>query len=216
MADLHFEVTGVAPVEFAAAPMLGFQLAVSNRAGPDPIQGVTLRVQIQFEVARRNYSASEKSNLLDLFGEPGRWGQTLRPLLWTHVQTSVPPFSGRTLIELQVPCTFDFNVAATKYFYGLETGEIPLTLLFSGTVFEADPLGVVRVSPIPWDKETRFRLPLAAWRDMMDAYYPNTAWLCLRRDAFEHLMDYKTRHGIPTWEIALERLLAEASRPAPL
>ena len=39
----------------------------------------------------------------------------------------------------------------------------------------------------------------------MDTYYPNSAWLCLRRDIFERLYEYKTRHGIPTWEAALER-----------
>ena len=43
---------------------------------------------------------------------------------------------------------------------------------------------------------------------MMDTYYPNSAWLCLRRDIFERLYEYKMRHGIPTWEAALEKILA--------
>jgi hypothetical protein len=46
---------------------------------------------------------------------------------------------------------------------------------------------------------------------MMDAHYPNSAWLCLRRDAFERLYQYKVRHGIPTWEEAIERALMQES-----
>ena len=42
---------------------------------------------------------------------------------------------------------------------------------------------------------------------MMDEHYPNTAWLCLRRDVFERLHQYKTDRGIPTWEQALESML---------
>jgi len=106
-----------------------------------------------------------------------------------------------------VPCTFDFNVAATKYFHGLSGGDVPLTFLFSGTVFYADAHGTLQVAPIPWDKEARFRLPIKAWNEMMDIYYPNTAWLCVRRDVFERLYQYKISNAIPTWEETLEALL---------
>jgi hypothetical protein len=111
-------------------------------------------------------------------------------------------------IDLVVPCSFDFNVAATKYFHSLEDGEIPLLLQFSGNVFyAAEEGGTLQVAPISWDKETRFRLPVRVWREMMDAYYPNTAWLTLRRDVFERLYQFKVRHGIPTWEETIERVL---------
>ncbi len=106
-----------------------------------------------------------------------------------------------------MPCSFDFNVAATKYFAGLTTGEIPLRLLFSGTVFYAGEEGTLQVAPISWDQEAAFRLPQATWREMMDLYYPNTAWLSLRRDVFERFYQYKTQRGIPTWEQALECVL---------
>ena len=43
---------------------------------------------------------------------------------------------------------------------------------------------------------------------MMDLYYPNHAWLCLERDAFERLYDYKRRRGLPTWERTIEELLS--------
>jgi hypothetical protein len=42
---------------------------------------------------------------------------------------------------------------------------------------------------------------------MIDHYYPETAWLCVRRDVFDRLRSYKARHGIPTWEQTLERML---------
>lgn len=210
MPDLSFQVASVEVVAFAAVPTLSFRLQVSNAPAEQKIQTVALRCQILFDVTKRKYSAEEQSKLRDLFGEPERWSQTLRNLLWTHVSCVVPPFAAGTRAEIQVPCTFDFNVAATKYFHGLGAGEIPLVFQFSGTVFYEDAEGRVLVAPISWEKEARFRLPVTTWREMMDAYYPNSAWLCLRRDIFERLHEYKIRNGIPTWEQALEEVLASA------
>ncbi len=206
MPDLHFRVNLASVTPDAAAPLLTLQLEIDN-AGGELIHSIVLRCQIQIETTRRNYAEEDQRQLRDLFGEPHRWGQTLRSMLWTHAHVVVPPFTGRVVTDLQVPCTFDFNVAATKYFAALHEGEIPLLLMFSGSVFYADDDGALQVAPISWNKETRFRLPLKIWRDMMDAYYPNSAWLCLRRDAFERLLAYKTLNGIPTWEKALERLM---------
>ncbi len=110
-------------------------------------------------------------------------------------------------MELQVPCTFDFNVAATKYFHGITEGDIPLSFLFSGTAFYAAQ-GSLRVTPIPWDREAKYKLPVRVWRDMMDMYYPNSAWLSLRKDVFERLYQYKMSKGIPTFEEALGGLLS--------
>ncbi len=88
--------------------------------------------------------------------------------------------------------------------------------MFSGTVFKTGPDGALQVSPIPWDKETRFRLPVRLWREMMDYFYPHTAWVCLQRDAFERIHDYKVLNGIATWEKALDKLLAQASKAVPV
>jgi hypothetical protein len=41
---------------------------------------------------------------------------------------------------------------------------------------------------------------------------PFSAWLCLRQDVFDQLYQFKVRHGLPTWEQAIERLLALADR----
>src|SRR5580658_2535213 len=208
MPDLNFKLEDAQAVQYAAAPLLSFRLRVSNNGDEEAIHAVVLRAQIQLEVTRRHYRAEEQAKLLDLFGQPERWGQTLRNLLWTHAIVVVPPFAKETVSELQVPCTFDFNVAATKYFHGLSEGDLPLNFLFSGTVFYPSPDGQLQVSPISWDKETKFRLPLKVWKDVIDHYYPNSAWLYLRRDVFDRLYQYKVRHGIPTWEQVIERVLA--------
>lgn len=207
MPELNFKVEEAIVVPFAVVPTIALKLRIANAIAGEMIHTVALRCQIQIEVTRRRYAAEEQSKMRDLFGEPERWSQTLRSLLWTHVSAVVPSFEDNTLAELPIPCTFDFNVAATKYFEGLTGGDIPLHLMFSGTVFYAGPDDVLQVAPISWEQEAKFKLPVKVWRDMMDAYYPNTVWLNLRRDVFERLYQYKTQHGIPTWEQALERVL---------
>jgi hypothetical protein len=208
MPDLNFTVESAESVPFAAAPALSLKLKVTNPQPDEAIHTIALRAQIQIESTRRRYSDAEKAKLLDLFGEPDRWSRTLRSMLWTHASVVIPGFAGSTVADLQIPCTFDFNVAATKYFHGVNEGDIPLNLLFSGTVFYALPDGTLQVAPIPWNKEARFRLPVQVWRKMMDEYYPNSAWLAIHRDVFERLYEFKVRNGIPSWEEALDRLLA--------
>jgi hypothetical protein len=208
MPDLNFKVEGAQAVPYGASPLLSFTLRVTNDGPETAIHSVVLRAQIQIDVTRRHYTPKEQSKLQDLFGEPDRWAQTLRSLLWTHAIVIVPPFAKETVVELQVPCTFDFNVAATKYFHGLADGDLPLNFLFSGTVFYPGDNDHLQVAPISWDKETKFKLPLKTWRDLIDHYYPNSAWLYLRRDVFDRLHQYKVRHGIPTWDQVMERVLA--------
>ena len=210
MPDLSFLVEKAEAQRFAAAPTLIFKLRITNANPSETIHTVALRSQIQLEVTKRQYTAEDQRKLRDLFGEPDRWSQTLKTLLWTHASVVAPAFEHSIVVDLPVPCTFDFNVAATKYFHGLTDGDVPLTFLFSGTVFYANEEGAMQVAPIPWDKEAKFRLPRQAWSEMMDIYYPNTAWLCLRRDVFERLYQYKVEHGIPSWEQALENLLPAA------
>jgi hypothetical protein len=213
MPELDFRVESVAAVPYAAAPTLAFRLRVTNANREEMIHSMALRAQIQIEVTRRHYSADEQARLRDLFGEPGRWGQTLKTMLWTHVAVNAPPFQGETTVDIPVPCTFDFNVATTKYFHGLTEGDLPLNCLFSGTVFYQSEQEGLQVAPISWEKEAKFRLPLKIWKQMIDEYYPNTAWLCMRRDAFERLYEYKVRNGIPTWEEVIERIFQNADEP---
>jgi hypothetical protein len=115
-----------------------------------------------------------------------------------------------------VPCSYDFNVAATKYFAALEGGSIPLCFLFSGTIFHQAEGGSLQVAPISWEKTCDFRLGVSLRREMMDHYYPNTAWLELHKDVFRRLQQYRSRLGLPSWERTLENLLSrEEERVAP-
>jgi Family of unknown function (DUF6084) len=218
MPDLNFQVEGAEPVSFAASPLLAFKLRIAD-GDPDAlartIQTVALRAQIRIEPARRTYSRGEQAGLLDLFGEVQRWAQTQKSMLWTHTSLIVPPFERETLVDLHLSCTYDFNLGITKYFHSLQNGEIPLCFLFNGTIFYSEQDGALQVAQISWEKEASYRLPLDVWRRMMDLYYPNTSWLCLRTDVFDRLYHYKTTSGLPTWEQALERLLPPAGGGGP-
>jgi Family of unknown function (DUF6084) len=211
--DLNFTVENAEVEPHAAAPLLIFKLRIAETAAaedPTAIPAIALRCQIRIEPTRRRYAPGEEEKLLDLFGTPERWGQTLRTALWTHASVVVPPFTGNTVVDLPVPCSFDFNLAATKYFHALENGEVPLCLLFSGTIFYTDSEGYLQVSQIPWEKEASFRLPVQVWKDMMERYYPKSAWLCLERDTFDRLYRYKSSRSLPTWEQAIDTLIDSA------
>jgi len=211
MPDLSFQVEDAQPVRIAASPLLALRLRISNTRPEEAIHAILLRSQVQIEATRRRYSAGDQAALVDLFGEPERWGQSLRGLLWTHTSVIVPSFTGTTLVELQLPCTYDLNVASAKYFSALEEGEVPLCLLFSGTIFYRAADAALQVAQIPWDKEASYRLPVRVWQEVMDLYFPNSAWLSLRKDVFERLAEYKSRNGLPTWEHAIDNLLQHAS-----
>ena len=177
MPDLNFVVEGAEAVTYAASPLLNLKVRITNRDPEEAIQNVLLRCQVQIETVKRQYNSEEKAKLFELYGEPERWGQTLKTMLWTHSNVTVQPFSATVAIDLPLACTFDFNVAATKYFDGLEDGDIPLCLLFSGTVFYHDASGSLQIDQISWEKEANYRLPIRVWQQMMEHYYPNSAWL---------------------------------------
>jgi len=208
--DLNFQIEGVEPLLHAATPFLEFHLRATNSNPDEVIHAIALRVQIQLDVTKRKYDVSDHERLLDLFGAPDRWSQTLRAMLWTFVNVTVAPFSGTSVTKLQVPCTFDFNVAATKYFYALDDGEVPLTFLFSGTIFYEGQEGEFQVAQISWSKEAIYRMSVQVWKEMMAHYYPNIAWLALRQDVFDRLFRYKSRHGTPTWEQVFTQLLNQS------
>ena len=213
MPNLDFGIEGAEVPEFAAVPSLLFKLRIENLE-EEPIRSVALNTQIRIAATQRHYDAAEQERLLELFGAPNRWKDTLRSLLWTHSVVQVPRFSGSTVVDMPVPCTYDLEVVATKYFYALEDGEVPLEFLFSGTVFYAAEGGRLQTARISWEKEAEFRLPVRLWKEMMERYFPNSAWIRLRKDAFDELYDYKIRMGLPTWEATVEALLRASEQGA--
>jgi hypothetical protein len=210
MPKLAFQIRGAEPACSTAAPAVALHLEISNTPQDQAIQTLLLTSQIQIEAARRRYSAAEEGHLRDLFGERERWGRTLRPLLWTNLTTTVPGFTGSIGIKLEVPCTFDLDVTASKYFYGVDSGTVPIVILFSGTVFYRAAANLLQAAPIPWNTEARFALPAGIWKECTELHCPNTAWLGLRKDNFERLYDFKIRHGLATFDEAVERMLAHA------
>ncbi len=207
MPELAFRVEGAEVERFAAAPLIRLRLHVTNVEPAVRIRNVLLQCQIRIEATRRFYGSAEQSRLRELFGEPKDWSHTLRSLLWTHVNVTVPAFAGECIVDLPVPCSYDFNLAIAKYFYGLDAGEVPLLLLFSGTVFYDNAAGALQLDQIAWSKEANFRLPVSLWQEMTAHYYPDGTWLCLSRAVFERIYGYKRAHGFLTFEQALESLL---------
>jgi hypothetical protein len=216
MPDLSFEILSASPAVEMITPAITFELRLTNRAREESIQTVLLRCQIQIEVARRRYTTQEQQQLRDLFDEPSRWSDTLRPITWSNLSLNVPAFADATVYSLIVPCSFDFSIATAKYFHAIEAGEVPLTFLFSGSVFYSGSEGFLQVAPISWNKEARFHLPVETWKSVMDLHYSNAVCLNLRRDVFDELYRFKTSLGVATFEETIQRMLAIAERERPL
>ena len=207
--ELEFSIERVEPLRFAAVPTLGFGVRIERVGGP-AVRSIALNAQIRIAATRRPYDPATQERLIELFGGPEVWGRGLRSLPWTNAVGQVPPFDDSTVLELEVACTYDFEVAASKYLHALSDGEVPLELLFSGTVFYSGAQGALQVALVPWEKEATYRMPVRAWREMMDHYFPNSAWLRLRRDSFDRLYAYRSRNALPSWERTVDALLDEA------
>ncbi|MEY2553945.1 MAG: hypothetical protein QOC57_1805 [Ilumatobacteraceae bacterium] len=208
MSPVSFDVVGARVEAYAAVPTLVLRLRVVA-ADAQRVHAIVLRCQIMIEPQRRTYSDDEELRLTELFGETPRWGDTLRPFLWTNIATTIPGFVSTTEIDLPITCTYDFEIAAAKYMHSLEDGEIPIVVMFSGTVFGRGETGL-STTPVSWSEEAAYRLPTQLWRDMMDLYFPNTGWLRLRRETLDALLRYKADRGLLTWDETVERLLKEA------
>ena len=203
--ELSFSVEGAARVEHAAVPTLRFEVRVDSDT---PVRSVLLDVQLQIAARRRGYDERAHDRLFELFGPEKDWGTTLRTFPWTRTTLVVPAFSGSTVVALDVPCSYDLEVAASRYLDALQDGEVPLELLFSGSVFYEDD-GRLQTTRLSWDKEAEYRLPVRVWKETMERYFRGTAWLRLRKDSFDRLSAFKSRNALATWDDALDALLAE-------
>lgn len=206
--ELEFAVTGASALRGAAVPTVTLDLELRRTRGA-AVRSATLGVRIDIASARRAYDRDTEARLADLFGDPERWGTTLRTLGWARTTVLVGPFDDVSHVELPLGLSYDFDVAANKYLHALRDGEIPLDLMFTGSVLY-DAGGRIQAAPIPWDREATYRLPVSVWREAMDAAFPGSAWLRLRRDVFDRLNAYRAGRALPSWEAAIEALLEEA------
>jgi len=208
MIDLSFSILRVKPLAHAIVPTLAFRLQIRTT---QPVYAILLRCQLQIEPRRRKHSDSEKERLVDVFGTAERWGETLRPLTWSQSTINVPHFESSVEVDLPVACTYDFEVTAAKYLTAISDGEIPLRFLFSGTMFVKSPAGFL-VQQIPWDKETSYRMPIAGWRELLDAYFPDSAWIRVSRETLDVLQRFRAKNGLTNWDETIEAMLGEAVR----
>ncbi|MBO0819923.1 MAG: hypothetical protein J2P26_03630 [Nocardiopsaceae bacterium] len=208
MAELTFGCAEVRAARRTATPTLTFALTINEKTNAK-IHAIALRCQIRIEPQRRRYSPAEAERVADLFGDPSRWADTLKPIQLAAVSTMVPGFRSSTEIDLDVPCTYDLEVASARYLQALDDGTIPLLLLFSGTVFVANG-DRFAVELIPWSAETSCRMPVSAWQDVVDQHFPGSAWLSCRRETLDELLAFKASRALPTWDATLTTLLKEA------
>lgn len=204
--ELRFGVDGVDVLDPAAVPTLEFELRIEAPAEV-AIRSLMLNVQLQIAARRRPYDELAQKRLVELFGTPDRWGSTLRTLPWLRTTMIVPPFERETTVKLPVELSYDLEVAAARYFFALEDGEVPLELLFSGSVFYAGEDGRLQTTLLDWASEAEFALPVATYRQAMDRHFRGSAWLRLERQTFDRLYDYKAERALASWEAAIDSLL---------
>ena len=208
VADLTIDVVGVRVERYAAVPTIMWSFRMRESTGAT-VHTVALHTQVRIEAQRRHYDGDERDRLLDMFGEAAQWGESLKPFVWAHIDATVSGFTDETVVELPMACTYDFEVIGAKYLHALNDGEVPLVFLFSGTVFTKGENGFA-AGLVPWHLESRFRLPVAVWREMMDAYFPGGGWLRMDRQSIDRLQAFKARRALPTWEQAIAALFKEA------
>lgn len=211
MTDLVFDCVGARPDRLTMTPSLTLELRISD-TDTGRVDAIALRCQIRIQPHTRLYSAQEAQRLHDLFGDTDRWEDTLKPLQLANLSLMVPGFTGSTTVDLPLPCTYDLEIASTKYLNGLDDGVVPLLLLFSGTVFGTQD-GQRFVQQVPWSKEATFGLPVQIWRETMDLHFPNSAWLRVHRETLDALQRFKSAHALPSFDDTLVELLHRATGP---
>jgi hypothetical protein len=205
MSTYQFSVLDVFAEPYAVAPQLTARLRIEESSG-QVIHAIALRCQVRIEPQRRHYEGAEQDGLRGLFGERDRWVDTLRPFLWMQCNTTVQGFTGVSEVDLVLPCTYDFDVVGSRYLHALDSRTVPLTFLFSGTVFTKGSNGF-GVEQVPWDCEARHEMPVSVWQQMIASYFPNTGWIRLDQGVLTRLAGFRARHGLTTWEETLQVLL---------
>jgi len=205
------EIVGAASHPLALAPLLNFSARITEPEGRE-VYTIALTCQVNVDPARRTYDAATRRALIDLFGEPERWGATARSFMWTKVDVLVKSFAGTQIFDIPVACTFDTELAAVKYFYSLPDGEVPLSFMFSGSIFYRGDSGELRLVQVPWSCDARYSLPIDVWRKMIDRVYPNRAWVAVQRETLESLRLYQQRTGLPSFDETVAELIAEAEQ----
>jgi len=203
---LTFEMVDATADRFSAAPIV--RLRVRVRLEGEAIDALALHVRVQIEPAGRAYDTDEELLQQELFGKRERWVQSVRPLQWTECAVMLNAFTGETTFDVPIACTYDLQVASSKYASALKDGNIPVRLLFTGTIFRGAQSGFA-VEMLSWNSERQGRVPVATWQEAMERVFPGQAWIRVDRPTFAALRRYRTEHALYNWEDAFAHLLGE-------
>ena len=191
----EFAIVSATHVPFSAAPTMMFGATVTEADGRE-IQSMSLSVQVMIDPARRGYDAETRERLAELFGPPATWTPSTQGLSWAKVAAAVPRFAGLASFAIELPCTYDLEVAATKYFYALRDGVVPLSFHFSGTIFYHALDGRLQMTPVPWSSSAQFGMPVDAWREMIAEHYPGGGWIRLGAETLERVNARRAERGL--------------------
>jgi hypothetical protein len=203
MPDPEFWVLDADAVSHAAAPTLAFRLRIKDRSERD-IYTVALTVLIQLEAIQRAHTDEVRDRLRDVFGDPERWGDTARQVMWAKHDVLVPSFKGSTTFELQVPCNSDLELATARWFEAVSDGVAPLAFHFSGSVFYKGDADRMQLTRVPWHATAQFRLPVEVWRK---AVGDNGGVVRVSGDTFEALRRRRLDRGLHSLDAAVADLL---------
>ncbi len=212
--EVTFEVLGAAHEPFAAQPTLRFELSAFEPTDR-PIYAISLTAQINFDPARREYDAETRKDLYELFGAPERWPSTTRSFLWTHASTIVHSFTGAITFGMEVPCTADLELVASRYVSALPDGEVPLTFHFTGRVMYEGPNRQVQVLHLPWHTSAQFRMPVSVWRNMIKHHHGESGFVNLHNDTLAAMKNYKRVRGLHSFDAVVLDMLERAPAEDP-
>lgn len=202
----EFAVTGAAHLPFAATPTMRFQGAVTEPEGVE-VQSIALTAQVMIDPARRGYDPKTRERLAELFGPPASWAPSTSGLAWARVAATVPGFTGSAAFAIEVPCTYDLEVAAAKYFYAVCEGLIPLSFHFNGNVFYRGERGQMMIVPVSWSSTAQFSMPIATWRAMIAEHYPGGGWIRVDDETLAALNDRRGARGLSSFDACVRELL---------
>jgi len=204
--EIELDCVDVLATPYSAGPTVTLRMRAVEHTGVR-LHALALRCQVRVEPLRRSYDDAESARVADLFGERERWGSSMHPLQLAFWSQILPGFSGETIFDIDLPISYDVEVAAHKYLSALGSGCSPLLLLFSGQSFTVDGAGRLAVQPLPWHTETTARLPVEVWRAAMDAHYPGQAWFRVSRDTYDRLAERRSALGVAGWDPLFDDLL---------
>ena len=202
----EFAITSAAHLAFAAAPTMIFSATATDRSEQE-IQSIALTAQVMIDPSRRGYDPETRERLAELFGPPASWTPSTQGLAWARVAAVIPGFSGSTSFALELPCTYDLEVAAAKYFYALQDGSVPLSFHFNGTIFYRGDDGRLQMTPVPWSASAQFGMPVSAWRAMITEHYPGGGWIRVSDETLAALNARRAERGLPSFDACVSELL---------